>query len=834
MSEPQIEKQKTPATAHDLSGTTVGRFAIRVRLGGGGMGEVYLADDLRLKRQVALKRLNPKLRDDAQYHERLLREAEFASRLTSENIAAIYDVFESEGESFLVMEYVEGQSLRQHIGQRFAQTPGNPFPARTFLDIAAQCASALATAHEKGLVHRDIKPENIMLTPKNQVKILDFGVARPVFHTADTLTSDDPAKNEEVSGGTIAYMAPEVLLEKGTDARSDIFSLGLVLYEALTGKHPFLASTALATSNRILHQEAAPIARLNPEAPTGIAAIVSRMLAKAPEERYASAEQILTELRALDGTLPLLQTPPPAKRAAPQARRAWLYASALLALVAVIAAATYWITQPRRVSAPPVAQPIRAIAILPFRNLNKSAEDDYFGVGLAEVLSAKLTNARLLEVHAPPAAWDPAEMRDASDVGRKLNVDAVLSGSYQIEGGTLSLSYALIDVHRSVQIAGDALERPFTQTIQVEHMMASEILGSLGPSLSQGEQVRFTASPTQESGAFQAYLRGNYEMEQFWKQPSPAQLERVEAQLREALRIDPQFALAWVSLAKLHWIEMFFGYAKNDKILTEAEAEANHAIEADPRLGEAYAARALVEFEQGKLEKVRESLRQAFTRSPNCALAFYAAGFYSMARGLSELSVRAFRRARDLDPDLVRRELAFAYRYQVDLIRAEQQARSDLAAHPNDLPASAHLATILALEGKLAPARELESALLERAPQDASVQWVDALLSVREGKPFPVEIWLKRNHDTYWNDGGYCADIAGLFALLHQPAEALHWLRRAGELAVRNYPFMSRNPLYDNLRQDADFQEYSRSIQKEWETTQEQEKQDPLLPAGNW
>ena len=228
---PSSGPSKQTQTAGDLAGRVVGRFAVRARLGTGGMGEVYLAEDTKLKRRVALKRVPPKLRSDEQYRQRLLKEAERASALDHEHIAAVYDVLEADGDTFLVMEYVEGITLRERIRK--------PFSVDECLSVAAQCAEALAAAHEKGVVHHDVKPENIMLTPRGRVKILDFGVAR---HLPGSETS---AASESTGAGTFrgtpGYMAPEALLAKEPDARTDIFSLGIVLYEALAGRHPFLS-----------------------------------------------------------------------------------------------------------------------------------------------------------------------------------------------------------------------------------------------------------------------------------------------------------------------------------------------------------------------------------------------------------------------------------------------------------------------------------------------------------------------------------------------------------------------------------------------------------------
>ncbi len=288
MAEPRMQSDIAVTSARDLSGTTIGRFAIQELLGRGGMGEVYRASDLRLKRQVALKRIAPHLRGDKRSRERLWKEAEWASRLSDPHIAAVHDVIEEENELFIVMEYVEGQTLRRRLAE--------PVSIIEFLPIATECALALAAAHNAGVVHHDIKPENIMLTTSGQVKVLDFGVAknlpsRPETSTLSTRTSMEFA-------GTLNYMAPEVVRERESDSRADIFSLGIVFYEAIAGSNPFRAKSLLETSDRILHHDQLPLRELNPKLPAEFDRIVGKMLAKDPAQRYSTAADLAVDLRA--------------------------------------------------------------------------------------------------------------------------------------------------------------------------------------------------------------------------------------------------------------------------------------------------------------------------------------------------------------------------------------------------------------------------------------------------------------------------------------------------------------------------------------------------------
>ena len=289
MAEPRTQTNPASPATFDLAGKMVGRFVVRARLGGGGMGEVYLADDTGLKRQVALKRIAPTMRADAKSRQRMWKEAELASRLNDPHIAAVYDVVEDGGEVFVVMEYVEGETLRSRLTRSLK--------VAEFLFISTQCAAALAAAHQAGLLHRDIKPENIMLTGSGQVKVLDFGVAREI-PGSDCANTPKTFESARISG-TLAYMSPEILDEKQADARADIFSLGVVFYEALTGYNPFRRAGFLETCNAISHEDPPPLRERNSQIPKELERIVAKMLAKNPEERYVTAADLRVDLEAV-------------------------------------------------------------------------------------------------------------------------------------------------------------------------------------------------------------------------------------------------------------------------------------------------------------------------------------------------------------------------------------------------------------------------------------------------------------------------------------------------------------------------------------------------------
>jgi eukaryotic-like serine/threonine-protein kinase len=530
----------------DLSGNCIGRFQVSERVGRGGMGEVYRAYDTKLKRTVALKRIIRAA--DENYRQRLWTEARFASQLSDPRIAAVYDMFESRGELFMVMEYVDGQTLRQRLDE--------PLSIGKFLEIGMQCAEALAAAHRLGVLHRDIKPENIMLTLTGQVKILDFGVAARLPNCMMTTTQVDERAETNAFSGTIAYMAPEVLQENEVDERSDIFSLGVIFYEVLAGRHPFYAKGFLATSNRIVNDEPAPLRTHNPRVSPELERIVAKMLAKSPGQRYVAAADLLVDLRALRRTMnqPVLSTVVPAVSSQPKSgwkRRA--LAILLLTVVGGAAAATYVV---KRVASAPVFAARDWLLITDFEN---HSGEQLFDETVAESLGHALQQSRYVDIVPRAQALAAAQLTGRSDVthldaelGRQIcqreNYHAFLAGDVVKAGLNYRIDIRIVDPLQNASVLRDSVSlRSPSQLYEAVDELAARIRSRLGESVAQIER-QSTPQAQVTTPSLEALRRYSAGMKRY----AAGDVDGFLALAKTAVELDPNFAMAHLSLAQAY------------------------------------------------------------------------------------------------------------------------------------------------------------------------------------------------------------------------------------------------------------------------------------------
>ena len=597
-----------------LSGAVVGRFRIGERLGTGGMGEVYRAEDTKLKRTVALKRLAPALRADSLYRHRFLEEAERASRFSDAHVAAVYDVLEEHGEIFLILEYVEGQNLRQRLRE--------PLSLDEFFTIAIQCAEALVSAHRQGIVHCDIKPENIMLTSTGQVKILDFGVAKHLPRSDQSSTVDRAG----TFAGTPAYMSPEVLLEQAPDGRADVFSLGVVFYEVLTGQHPFMAGSFVATTDRIRRETPASIRIFNRSVSEDLEALVDKAMAKEAGQRYSSAQELREALHTVRGGLTAtgLSRIVPQRRSTRSKKRIWLWAAAALAAALISVAVYRQAKSGRGLNLAGSATPVE-LAVLPFTPMGDDPGSKAFGNGLTETLTAKLTQltgSHPLQV-VPTSEIRAEGVTSVEQARKSFGVGLVLEGSLHGSGNQVRVTYTLVDAKTNRQLDAQTFDADVSDAFAVEDRVVDGTLRMLGLSIQGNDRVVLAAHGTADPSAYDQFLRGRGYLLDYHKHEN---IDSAISAFNRALSLDPKYAQAYAALGKAYWVGYEEGEGGSDWV-EKARAACNQAVVNAPKLTEAYVCLGSVYAGTGEYEKAVTQLQTATTLDPTSDDAF---------RGLAE------------------------------------------------------------------------------------------------------------------------------------------------------------------------------------------------------
>jgi serine/threonine-protein kinase len=595
------------------------------------MGEVYLADDVRLKRAVALKRMSPHLRADQIYRERFFKEAERASGLTGEHVAAVHDVLEENGEIFLVMEYVEGETLRERLR--------HPLTLDEFLHIAVQCADALVVAHAHGVVHCDLKPENIMLTATQQVKILDFGVAKRLPRTDQSSTVDEPG----VLAGTPAYMSPEVLLDNHPDGRADIFSLGVVFYEALTGNHPFKARGFVATSQRILQEAPPPVHDFNPHVPPALEGIVSRMLAKVPAQRIASASQLSAELRGMNShdwtTLP----PAPS-------RSFRISTSVILGLVVLVLllGAVFKRHQIERWLSRRDIPDQKYLAVLPFNSSAGDAGSRAFSAGLTESLAVRL---KQLGVRYPLQVVPPSEIlaegvNTVEEAHKSFGANLVLEGSVREAGTLVRVNYSLVDAQTRHQLQADTITTQASDPFALEDRVVDGVLNMLGLELQNQDRAATVNHGTAEPAAYDFYLRGRGYLQDYHK---PESVDSAIAVFTHALERDPSYALAYAGLGQAYWHK--YEETHDQTWVGRASQACQHAVELGRELANGHTCIGVVYNGTGRYEQAAEEFQRAAQLDPDSDDALRGLGLADQRLGRLAAAETNYQRAISLHPN---------------------------------------------------------------------------------------------------------------------------------------------------------------------------------------
>lgn len=794
---------------HDLApDQPFSHYRIIARLGAGGMGDVYLAEDAHLRRKVALKVLPEALARDRDRLRRFEQEALSASALNHPGILTIYEFGVAGDRHFLASEFVDGETLRARLDR-------GPMSTSEVLEVALAAARALAAAHEARIVHRDIKPENLMLRKDGIVKVLDFGLAKLV--EPDALGAGDQAQtlahtDAGVIQGTAAYMSPEQASGQPVDARTDLFSLGVVLYEMLTRRQPFTGGTISHVIVAIVDQDPPP---LGPGVPDALAAIVLKLLAKRPEARYQHAQELVADLQRaqlglLMGAVPGATSARPFEREAPASAerrdpppsrsRRWLLAS-LPASLLIVGGGTYLA---RRLA--PAHEPVDSLAVLPFQNRGDSADSEYLSDGLAESLIYRLSQLPHVRVSPTSSVFRyKGSTPDPATVAHELDVRAVMTGRILQRGDTLIISVELVDVSQNKTLWGDQYERKMADLLGVQREMANEIAQRLQLKLSGQEAQTLAKTYTASNEAYQLYLQGRYH----WARRTKDEILTAIETYRKAIAVDPAYALAYAAIA-----DCYNSMGKDPDVsptesIPYAKAAALKALELDAGLAEAHAALAdsLAIYDWNWTESERE-FRRAIELNPNVSYSHLAyATSYLAAQGRAQDMVDALTKALALEPlSLINNSvLVTGYLYARQNDRALEQARKALGLDARFLIARHWAALANIANARYADAIAIGEGGLMQSPEHPEMLFVVGQAYATQGRRREAESYLERLRAvertryvrTYWS--------ACILAALGDTDAALAALERSLRDRDIFLPRARIDPMMDPLRDEPRF-----------------------------
>jgi TolB-like protein len=786
------------AADQNLLGRSIGKYAVRSSLGAGGMGEIYLAEDAQLGRSVALKFLSPHIAANAEGMRRFRREAEAASALNHPNILTVHEVGRWRGRDYLVTEYVEGVTLRTRMRNEKLSLAGS-------IDIALQIASALQAAHSQGIVHRDIKPENVMLRPDGLVKVLDFGIAK--YAASDGQRDTTASTTTGMVVGTTAYMSPEQARGSSVDRRTDVWSLGVVLYEMVAGCLPFGGETPSDRIAAILERDPEPLGARRPEVPRGLERIVSMALAKDPRQRYTSTTAMIEDLRTLRATLTgetALRFAFPwsnVQRRMVHRRRAVIIAVFLLV---VAAAAGLWLIEwPSGFG----GATIQSLAVLPLVNVGGSPDTEYLSDGITDALIDSLSTLPDLKVRSRNSVFRykgrPVDIRA---VGAALRVQAMVTGRVERHGDNFSVEIELVDARDDTHLFGAKYDRTLTDLVALQNEVTRDVSRKLRVRLSNAEEQRLARNSTARPGAYERYLKGRYHV---LKATRP-EIETGIAFLRQAIDIDPAYALAYVGLADAYRTLALAGESPATEELPKAKAAAAKAVEIDDKSAEAHAILGFVIFwYDWKWNEAENQLTRALQLDPNSADAHEAYAHVLSYTGRHPEALTEIQRAAELDPLNVRIG-ALQGAFLINAGRDDEALTTlgnTLELDPNYWFARQYRASAYIDKGMFAEA--IEEAHRARQFSGASTRptaflgYALAKSGKRVESRAELDKLLQLAQERYVSP----YNVAMIYAGLDQRDDALAWLERGYREREPRMVFLKSEPKWNSLRGDPRFRD---------------------------
>ena len=783
-----------------------GRYEIGEPLGAGGMGVIYRAHDLQLDRDVALKFLSGDSEHDEKARLRLLREARTVAALSHPNIGVVHEVGEDKGRLFMVMELVPGESLQRRLG-------GHGLPPTTVTDWGIQIADALQHAHSRGVVHRDLKSANVMVTPEGRMKVLDFGIARLVADatsvTSDTADMTAPASTRSGPGptltlegtvlGTPQYLPPEVLQGRSADSRSDLWSLGVLLYEMVSGKLPFTGGSIGDLALAIVNRDPDP---LPATVPAGLRSVILRCLAKEPSARYQNASEVRAALEAVrDSGEATVEIPAWARRRRKRWPRILVTAGVLMSLGGVLALALTGRWSPAPIDG---ADNIRSLAVLPLANLSGDATQDYFADGMTEELITRLAAIDSLKVISRTSVMQyRGTSRTIPQIAKELGVDGIVEGSVVRAGNRVKITAQLIDAARDRHLWAESYERDMQDVLALQSEVAQDIASKVRLNLSAAERARMGNQPIRSPAAYESYLRGRAA----WNQVTEPAMRSAIASFEQAIALDSTDARSYAGLSDAYLLLVqVLGSMSFQEGLPKVREYADKALMLDPDLAEANTSKAIAQiWIDHDWQGAERSLKRAFAINPGYAPAHIVNATLLGIVGRIDESVTAARHAIELDPNSTLTHFGLAW--QLLLARNYDGVLAEVAViqrmDPTNTSATSLIARVAELRGDYRKAVEVSR---------TDHGWASTPVSTAA---------LRRGFETGGARGYWQAYVD---LSLHSPAvdrsrawlsyatlqlgdkdQAIYWLRLAHQSQEGDMLWMRHSPLFDRLHGDPRF-----------------------------